>query len=173
MKSISIQTPLTDDTISMLAAGMMVLISGVIYTARDAAHKRLCESIKNGVSLPFDPRGQIFYYAGPAPARPGMTIGSIGPTTSSRMDAYTPLLIEEAGLRGMIGKGDRNQSVVDAIKRFKCVYFAATGGAGALLSGHVVHSSIVCYEDLATEAIRELIVKDFPVFVAIDSYGNP
>ena len=145
---------------------------GIVYTARDAAHKRLYTTIERDVPLPLSLHNQILYYAGPTPPRPGMAIGSISPTTGSRMDMYTPLSIERGGLRGMIGKGNRGPQVVAAMKKFKCVYFAATGGAAALLSRYIVQARIVCYEDLKTEAIHELEVRDFPVFVAIDIYGE-
>lgn len=164
--------PLSIDTIRSLRAGQEVTISGVIYTARDAAHKRLVELIAKGEELPIDLKGQILYYVGPTPPRPGRIIGSAGPTTASRMDRYAPILIEQAGLAGMIGKAGRGRGVIDCMKKPGAVYFAAIGGAGALLSTHITKSEIVCYEDLGTEAIRRLTVEDFPVITAIDSHGN-
>ncbi|UCF79307.1 MAG: Fe-S-containing hydro-lyase [Candidatus Eiseniibacteriota bacterium] len=169
MKRIS--APLTDSSVEDLRAGDEVLISGTIYTARDAAHKRLVELLKKGENLPFEIGGQIIYYAGPTPTRPGEIIGSAGPTTSYRMDPYAPLLIEH-GLKGMIGKGQRTQPVLSAMKKFKAVYFAAVGGAGALISRAVKSSSIVAYEDLGPEAVRKLEVADFPAIVAQDCHGG-
>ncbi|MBN1374606.1 MAG: Fe-S-containing hydro-lyase [Dehalococcoidia bacterium] len=166
-----IKAPLDDGTIEKLRAGDQVLISGVIYTARDSAHKRLVEALDNGLKLPFDIKGQVIYYMGPSPARPGQVIGSAGPTTSGRMDAYAPRLIVE-GLKGMIGKGDRTQAVKDAIKKYKAVYFAAVGGAGALISKKIVTSEIIAYEDLGAEAVRRLEIKDFPAVVINDIYGS-
>ena len=168
---IEISTPLTEETVARLKAGDNVRISGVLYTARDAAHKRLVALIAEGKELPMDIRGQIIYYVGPTPARPGMPIGSAGPTTSYRMDSYAPLLMEH-GLKGMIGKGSRSQAVRDAMVRFKAVYFAAIGGAGALLAKCVKASEIVAYEDLGPEAIRKLTVEGFPAVVVNDMYGN-
>ncbi len=166
---IKITTPLTKEKISSLKAGDSVLISGVIYTARDAAHKRMFENSENG--FPVDLTDQIIYYAGPCPAKPGEVIGSCGPTTSGRMDVYTPLLLDN-GLAGMIGKGARNKSVTDAIKRNKCVYFGAIGGAGALIADSIKSSSVVAYNDLGTEAIHRLVVEDFPAIVLTDCEGN-
>ena len=166
-----ITTPLTAEKVKDLRTGDTVLLSGVIYTARDAAHKRLCELLEKGEKLPFDPKDQVIYYVGPAPAKPGKAIGSAGPTTSYRMDAYAPALIRE-GLKGMIGKGKRSQAVIDAVVRNRAVYFAAVGGAGALLSKCITDCRVVAYDDLGTEAIRELTVKNFPVIVVIDSEGN-
>lgn len=166
-----ITLPFNDETISELHCGDLLLLSGVIYTARDAAHKRLYEALKRGEELPFDVKNQVIYYLGPTPARPGSIIGSAGPTTSGRMDKYTPLLLEH-GLRGMIGKGKRSEEVISKIIEERAVYMAATGGAGALLSKRIILSEIIAYEDLGTEAIRRLKVKDFPVVVAADSYGN-
>jgi fumarate hydratase subunit beta len=171
MGEIRITTPLTDDVICRLRSGDRVFINGTLFAARDAAHKRLVELIDRGEQLPFDLRGQIIYYVGPTPARPGKPIGSAGPTTSFRMDAYAPRLIEQ-GLKGMIGKGARGKEVLEAIKRFKCVYFTAVGGAGALIAQRITHSEIIAYEDLGAEAVRKLTVKDFPVFVVNDIYGN-
>lgn len=168
---ISIETPLTDELIESLKSGDRVLISGIIYSARDAAHKRLVELIEKGEKLPFDIKRQIIYYVGPTPARPGQVIGSAGPTTSCRMDPYTPALLQ-TGLKGMIGKGSRGEEVIEALKRYKAVYFAATGGAGALISGKIKKSEIVAYENLGTEAIRKMEVKDFPAIVVNDIYGN-
>lgn len=166
-----ITTPLSEEVICTLRAGDSVLLSGTIYTARDAAHARLVELIRRGERLPFDLHGQVIYYAGPTPAPPGRVIGSIGPTTSGRMDAYTPELLA-AGLKGMIGKGERSQNVVDAIARFKAVYFAATGGAGALLARRVVSCEVVAFSDLGCEAIHRLEVMDFPVIVINDCFGR-
>lgn len=166
-----ITTPLTDEVISELKAGDNVLISGILYTGRDAAHKRLCELIKNGKDLPFDMNGQVIYFVGPTPPKPGHVIGSAGPTTSYRMDAYSPLLIEH-GLKGMIGKGTRSKEVRDAMVKYKAVYFAAIGGAGALISKCIKEAEIIAYEDLGPEAVRRLRVEDFPAIVVNDIYGN-
>lgn len=166
-----LQTPLTEKDVEMLRSGDRVLISGIIYTGRDAAHKRLFDLLKKGQELPFDVRGQIIYYVGPTPAKPGHAIGSAGPTTSYRMDAYSPALLEK-GLKGMIGKGSRSEAVKEAIKKHKAVYFAATGGAGALLAKRVKKAEIVAYEDLGTEAIRKLEVEDFPAVVVNDIRGG-
>jgi len=166
-----ITTPLTKEVISSLHAGDSVLLTGTIYTARDAAHKRMAEALAQGKPLPFDIRGKIIYYMGPSPAKPGEVIGSAGPTTASRMDKYTPELLD-LGLVGMIGKGKRSQAVKDAIVRNKAVYFAAIGGAGALLSRSITSARVIAYEDLDTEAIRELTVVDFPAIVVIDSEGT-
>lgn len=165
-----ITTPLTHETVSGLKAGDMVRISGVIYTARDAAHARMMELIRSEKPLPFDIREQIIYYVGPCPAPDGRVIGSAGPTTSGRMDKYAPKLIEK-GLTGMIGKGQRNDEVIRAMKQYGAVYFGAIGGAGALLAKCVKSQEIIAFEDLATEAVRKLTVEDFPVTVIIDSYG--
>lgn len=154
-----------------LQSGDLVYLTGRMFTARDAAHKRMYESLLSGKQLPIELKNQTIYYMGPSPAREGRPIGSAGPTTSSRMDKYTPLLIEE-GLKGMIGKGRRNQEVLKKIREEGCVYFGATGGAGALLSKCILESKIIAYEDLGTEAIRELMVKDFPVIVIADCHGN-
>lgn len=166
-----ISTPLTPDVIKTLKSGDRVLISGKIYTARDAAHKRLVELLDKGENLPFDIKGQVIYYVGPAPAKPGYVIGSAGPTTSYRMDAYTPKLLS-VGLKGMIGKGMRNDDVKKAIKKYKAVYFAAIGGLGALLSKKIKSAKVIAYDDLGPEAIRELEVEDFPAVVINDCYGN-
>ena len=168
---IKIQTPLTVDKARELKAGDSCLISGVIYTARDAAHKRLCELVDKGEALPFDVKDSIIYFVGPTPAKPGEAIGSAGPTTSYRMDAYSPTLIGQ-GLTGLIGKGTRGPEVVDAMKQHGAVYFGAIGGCGALLSDCIKKAEIVAYEDLGAEAIRRLEVVDFPAIVIIDSYGN-
>ncbi|ACI20479.1 MULTISPECIES: Fe-S-containing hydro-lyase [Thermodesulfovibrio] len=168
---IKIETPLTDEVIEQLKAGDLVLINGYVYTARDAAHKRLVELINNNTPLPFDLKGQIIYYVGPTPAPPGKAIGSAGPTTSSRMDSYTPLLLS-LGIKGMIGKGQRSEEVVKAIKKYKAVYFLATGGAGALLSRHIVSAEEIAFPELGTESIKKLLLKDFPAIVAIDCHGG-
>ncbi len=171
MNTINITTPLDDNTIAGLRAGDRVFIDGIIYTARDAAHSRLRELINNNEELPIDLRGQVIYYVGPTPAAEGRVIGSAGPTTSTRMDTVTPMLLEK-GLKGMIGKGDRSKAVIDAIIGNKCIYLAAVGGAGALIASSVVESELVAFPELGTEAIRRLTVKAFPAIVAIDSYGN-
>lgn len=169
---IKVQTPLTDAVIKSLKAGDQVAISGVIYTGRDAAHKRLSDAFKAGEPLPVDLQGQIIYYVGPCPAKPGKVIGSAGPTTSGRMDAYTPLMIEKVGLKGMIGKGGRVPAVVEAMKKHVAVYFLAVGGAGALLAQRIKKAEVVAYADLGAEAIYRLEVEDFPVVVGIDCQGN-
>lgn len=166
-----ISAPLDKKTISQLKAGDMVYISGTIYTARDAAHKRMAQALAEGHKLPLDVRGNVIYYMGPSPAREERPIGSAGPTTASRMDRYAPDLLD-LGLSGMIGKGKRSQQVIDAMVRNGAVYFAAIGGAGALLSKAIVSSEVIAYEDLGTEAIRRLEVRDFPAIVVIDSDGN-
>jgi fumarate hydratase subunit beta len=168
---INISTPLTEDVRKSLKAGDEVLLTGTILTARDAAHERLCGTLNKGKSLPLNLKDAIIYYCGPTPARPGRPIGSCGPTTSSRMDAFTPALIS-MGLGGMIGKGDRSDDVKKAIKKHKCVYFVATGGIGALLSTRVKSAKVILYNDLGPEAIHKLEVKDFPLLVGIDSKGN-
>ena len=164
-------TPLHDEIVKQLKAGDKVLITGVIYSARDAAHKRLVELIATGEPLPLDIKGQTIYFMGPSPAKPGQAIGSAGPTTSYRMDAYSPTLIEH-GLKGMIGKGVRGPEVVEAMKKHTAVYFAATGGAAALISKSIKKAEIVAYEDLGAEAIRRLEVVDFPCIVAQDCHGQ-
>ncbi len=166
-----IETPLTEEKARELKAGDYVYISGTVYSARDAAHKRMIETLEAGGELPFDIKDTIIYYMGPSPARPGRVIGSAGPTTSSRMDKYAPALLD-LGLRGMIGKGKRSQAVLDAIVRDKAVYFAAVGGAGALLSHCITASEVIAYDDLGTEAIRKLTVKDLPAIVVADCEGN-
>lgn len=168
---IKLQTPLTADKLKDLKAGDSVLISGVIYSARDAAHKRLIDLLNQGKELPLNIKDETIYYVGPSPAKPGNVIGSAGPTTSYRMDAYAPTLLD-LGLKGMIGKGARNQEVIDAIVRNKAVYFGAIGGAAALIAKSIVKSEIIAYEDLGAEAIRRMEVKDIPLVVIIDSKGN-
>lgn len=166
-----IKAPISKEEAVLLKAGDYVLITGTIYTARDAAHKRMQEALDKGEDLPFDIRSNIIYYMGPSPAREGRPIGSAGPTTASRMDKYTPQLLD-LGMGAMIGKGKRSQEVIDGIIRNGSVYFAAVGGAGALLSKKILSSEVIAYEDLGTEAIRKLKVEDFPVVVVIDSEGN-
>ena len=166
-----IQAPIDKETARELRAGDYVYISGTIYTARDAAHKRMSEALANGENLPFQMDRNVIYYMGPSPASEGRPIGSAGPTTASRMDKYAPALLD-LGLGGMIGKGKRSKEVTDAIVRNGAVYFAAVGGAGALLSKSILESEVIAYEDLGTEAIRKLTVKDFPVIVVIDSRGS-
>ena len=166
-----ITTPLTDEAIKGLHAGDEVRITGVIYTARDAAHKKLAELLEAGKPLPFDPAGQIIYYTGPTPAPPGRPIGSCGPTTSYRMDKSTPALLE-AGLKGLIGKGRRGQAVIDAIKEHTCVYFSAEGGCGALLANYVKACEVVAFPELGTEAVHRLTVENFPVSVFCDCRGG-
>jgi fumarate hydratase subunit beta len=163
-------TPLTEEVIADLRVGDPVLISGELYTARDAAHKRLAQLIAQGTPLPFEPQGQIIYYFGPAPARPGAVIGPGAPTTAERMDAFAPLLMK-AGVKGMIGKGKRGPEVRAALKTYRCVYLVAAAGASVLLAKRVVAAETICYEDLGTEAIRRLTVEDFPVLVANDMHG--
>ena len=166
-----ITTPLTLEQVKDLKCGDSVLISGVIYTARDAAHKRLCELVAQGKELPFDPKDAVIYYVGPAPAKGDQVIGSAGPTTSGRMDAYAPTMMS-VGARGMIGKGARLPEVVEAMKKYHGVYFGAIGGAGALLAKCIKKAELIAYEDLGAEALRRLEVEDMPLFVIIDSYGN-
>lgn len=166
-----IQAPIRKEDARVLRAGDYVYITGTIYTARDAAHKRMQETLDAGEQLPMEIEGTVIYYMGPSPAREGRPIGSAGPTTSSRMDKYAPKLLD-IGLGAMIGKGKRNQAVLDAIVRNEAVYFAAVGGAGALLSKCIIKSEVIAYEELGAEAIRKLEVKDFPVVVVVDSKGN-
>ncbi len=166
-----LSAPFSREVIRSLHAGDTVLISGTVYTARDAAHKRLCEALAAGQPLPFDIRDAVIYYVGPTPPRPGQVLGAAGPTTSGRMDAYAPTLMD-AGLAAMIGKGDRSDAVIASMQKNTAVYFAATGGAGALLSKCIVASETVCYEDLGTEAVRRLTVQDFPATVVIDCEGT-
>lgn len=167
-----INTPLTLDKVKDLHSGDEVLLSGVIYTSRDAGHKRLVEAHQKGEKLPVDLKDATIYFVGPTPAKPGQALGSCGPTTSYRMDAYSPYLIRNCGLTGMIGKGKRNEQVIDAMKECGAVYFGAIGGAGALLSQCVVKAEIVAYEDLGAEALHRLEVKDMPLTVVIDCYGE-
>ena len=166
-----INAPFGEEVTSKLKAGDYVYISGTIYTARDAAHKRMAEALSRGEELPFDIKDQVIYYMGPAPAREGQVIGSAGPTTASRMDKYAPELLD-LGLRGMIGKGKRSKAVLDGVVRNKAVYLAAVGGAGALLSKCITSAEVIAYEDLGTEAIRKLTVKDFPAIVVVDCDGH-
>lgn len=168
---VKITTPLTEDKVKNLKFGDSVLLSGVIYTGRDAAHKRLIDLLDEDKKLPLNIENEIIYYVGPSPAKPGMVIGSAGPTTSYRMDSYTPKLLD-LGLKGMIGKGARSLEVIDAIKRNKAVYFGAIGGAAALIGKSIVKSEIIAYEDLGAEAIRRIEVKDMPLVVIIDSEGR-
>lgn len=168
---IKITPPLTDEQVESLRAGDKVLITGVLYTARDAAHKRLIELIEKGQKLPFDPRGQLIYYVGPTPPKPGAVIGSAGPTTSGRMDAYTPRLLE-LGLKGTVGKGARSEGVIEAMKKHKAVYMAAVGGAAALIARSIKKAEIIAYEDLGPEAVRRLEVVDFPAIVVNDCLGG-
>ena len=167
----NITVPMTEEEARALKAGDSVLISGTVYTARDAAHKRMDETIKRGEKLPFDVKDNVIYYMGPSPAREGRPIGSAGPTTASRMDKYAPRLLD-LGQTAMIGKGKRSQAVIDAVVRNGCVYLAAIGGAGALLSKCIKSSEVIAYEDLGTEAIRKLQVENLPLIVVIDSEGN-
>lgn len=171
MAAVKITAPLSREAARNLRAGDSCLISGVIYTARDAAHKRLCQLVEEGKELPMELRDSVIYFVGPTPAKPGQAIGSAGPTTSYRMDAYSPTLISQ-GLTGMIGKGKRGPEVVAAMKEYGAVYFGAIGGCGALLSKCIKKAEIVAYEDLGAEAIRRLEVVDFPAVVVIDSLGN-
>ncbi len=169
--AIKIKTPMTEQTARSLRSGDICLLSGVIYTARDAAHKRLCELLDAGEPLPFELRDAVIYYVGPTPAKEGQAIGSAGPTTSYRMDAYSPRLIA-LGQTGMIGKGKRGEAVVEAMKKYGAVYFGATGGCGALLSQRVRKAEVIAFPDLGAEAVRRLEVEDFPVTVIIDSRGE-
>lgn len=166
-----ITVPLKDEDIKKLRSGDYLYLSGIIYTVRDAAHKRMYEALEQGKELPFDIKDNVIYYMGPSPAREGYPIGSAGPTTSSRMDKYAPALLD-LGQKGMIGKGKRSEAVRQAIIRNRAVYFAAVGGAGALLSKSIISSEVIAYDDLGTEAIRKLEIKNFPVIVVIDSQGN-
>ena len=168
---IRLETPLTQDKVAMLKAGDNVLISGIVYTARDAAHKKMVEALDRGDALPFDVKDQIIYFVGPAPAKEGQVIGSAGPTTSGRMDAYSPIMIGQ-GLTGMIGKGLRSEEVIEAMKKYGAVYFGAIGGAGALIAKRIVAAEVIAFPELGPEAVRRLEVKDFPAIVIIDSQGN-
>ena len=171
MDPIKLKTPLKNEDIAKLKIGDRVLITGNIYTARDAAHLKLVKALDEGKELPVEIKGQVIYFAGPSPAKPGNPIGSVGPTTSYRMDAYSPRLIE-IGLKGMIGKGPRSQEVIKAMIKHKCVYLAATGGAAALLAKRVKKAEVIAYEELGPEAIRRLYVEDFPAIVVNDVQGN-
>lgn len=171
MDDIKITTPLTDDVISKLRAGDRVLITGYVYTARDAAHKKMVELLDKGEKLPFDPTGQIIYFVGPAPSKPGQVINSAGPTTSGRMNPYSPRMIA-AGLKGLIGKGEMGTGVAEALKKYTAVYMVATGGAAALIADRITAMELVAYEELGAEAIRRLTVKDFPAVVAQDCNGG-
>ena len=171
METLNINLPLDEETIKRLKAGDQVLITGVIYTARDAAHKRMVEALDRGERLPFDITSQTIYYMGPTPAKPGQVIGSAGPTTSGRMDSYAVRLMA-AGLKGMVGKGSRSQAVKDAMKKYKAVYFAAIGGAGAMVSKSIKRAEVIAYEDLGAEAIRRLEVDNFPATVINDIHGG-
>lgn len=170
-KTFHIETPLNDETISVLHAGDRVYLSGIVYTARDAAHKRILELLKRGEQLPFELSGQVIYYCGPTPSPPGRIIGSCGPTTSSRMDIYTPRLLA-LGLKGMVGKGKRSPEVKKAVMEHKAIYFGAPGGVGALLSKCVMSSEVIAFEDLGPEAIFKLEIKEMPLFVINDIYGG-
>ncbi|MFA4836295.1 MAG: Fe-S-containing hydro-lyase, partial [Dehalococcoidia bacterium] len=169
--ALHIKSPMDNKTIEALKAGDQVLISGIIYTARDAAHKRIVEALDKGERAPFEIKGQTIYYMGPSPAKPGEVIGAAGPTTSGRMDAYAPRLME-VGLKGMIGKGLRTKEVKDAMKKYKSVYFAAIGGAGALISKSIKKAEVIAYDDLGAEALRRLEVENFPATVINDIYGG-
>ncbi|MDD4188521.1 MAG: Fe-S-containing hydro-lyase [Eubacteriales bacterium] len=166
-----IETPIDQDTVKRLSTGDSVLLSGIVFIARDAAHKKIAEMLDRGEPLPIDIRGQVIYYAGPCPAKPGQVIGSCGPTTSGRMDAYAPRLIK-LGLAGMIGKGTRNTEVIASMKDHGAVYFCAVGGTGALLAKCIVSQEVIAFPELGTEALRKAEIKDFPVIVAIDGRGN-
>ncbi len=171
MAARQITLPLTEELAKTLHAGDSVLVTGTIYTSRDAGHKRMCEALARGEELPFDPTDATIYYVGPTPAKPGKVIGSAGPTTSGRMDAYAPTMMS-VGARGMIGKGARLPEVVDAMKKYSGVYFGASGGAGALLAKSIKEAELIAYEDLGAEALRKLYVEDMPLVVIIDSEGN-
>ena len=166
-----IRLPLTEETARSLHAGDTVYLTGTIYTSRDAGHKRMCEALEKGQPLPFDPADSVIYYVGPTPAKPGHVIGSAGPTTSGRMDAYAPIMLS-VGARGMIGKGARLPEVIQAMKKYGGVYFGATGGAGALLARCIKKSELIAYEDLGAEALRKLYVEEMPLVVIIDSEGT-
>jgi fumarate hydratase subunit beta len=171
MAEYKLKTPLEEKDLEKLKIGDQILLSGIIYTARDAAHKKVVDLIEKNEPLPFDMKGAVIYYVGPAPAKPGYAIGSAGPTTSYRMDPYAPILMNH-GLKGMIGKGPRSQSVIDSMVKNKAVYLAAVGGAAALIAKSIKKAEIIAYEDLKSEAIRRLEVEDFPCVVANDIYGN-
>ena len=171
MAEYRLKTPLTDEDVEKLKAGDIVYLTGTVYTARDAAHKRLVDLINENKELPFDLKGAVIYYVGPTPPKPGEVIGSAGPTTSYRMDPYAPILIEK-GLKGMIGKGKRNEAVKEACKKHKAVYFGAVGGAAALIAKAIKKAEVIAYPELGPEAVRKLEVEDFPVVVVNDVYGN-
>ena len=171
MSEYKLNTANINEWVRDLRAGDRVLLSGVIYTARDAAHKRIVNLLDSGEELPFSIDGSVVYFAGPTPAKEGHAIGSIGPTTSSRMDCFSPLMIS-LGQKAMIGKGNRSEDVIEAMKNYGAVYFAAVGGAGALYSGCVQSCDVICFEDLGCESVKKLVIKDFPLLVAIDSLGN-
>jgi len=171
LSAIKVTIPIDENLLPSLKAGERVLLSGTIYTARDAAHKRMSEALEKGEDLPFNIEGQTIYYVGPTPAKPGQVIGSAGPTTSGRMDKYTPSLLDR-GLKGMIGKGYRSKEVIDSMKKNKAVYFAAIGGSGALIARSIKTMEVIAYEDLGPEAIYKLTVRDFPAVVIIDSNGT-
>lgn len=171
MEPVKLETPLSVEETARLRAGQTCLINGIIYTARDAAHKRLVEMLERGEDLPFDLRGQLIYYVGPCPAPPGRVIGSAGPTTSTRMDVYTPAVLE-AGVRGVIGKGDRSQEVVQAMVKHKAVYLGAIGGAGALMARQIFEAEVVAFPELGPEAVHRLLVREMPAVVIIDSLGQ-
>lgn len=171
MEERKVQLPLDEETILSLKAGDSVLLTGTMITGRDAAHQRLFETIQNHQALPIKLEGEVIYYVGPAPSKPGVPVGSAGPTSSYRMDKVAPILMEH-GLKGMIGKGNRNSEVIESMKKHKCVYFAAIGGLGAMISKSILNSEVLCYEDLGTEAIHRFWVKDFPAIVVIDANGN-
>lgn len=170
-EAVRLETPLSLGDIEPLRAGDVVLLSGPLFAARDAAHKRMAEAIESGSPLPFDPEGQVVYFTGPAPARPGHVLGPAGPTTSSRMDPYSPLLIER-GLRGMVGKGVRSEAVRESMREHGCAYFGAVEGTAALLADRVREAEVIAYEDLGAEAVRRLVVEDFPVVVVNDLHGG-
>lgn len=171
MEKIKITTPLTGDIVSTLKSGDKILLSGYIYTGRDAAHKKMIDAINSGDELPFDVKNQVIFYVGPSPSKPGKVIGSSGPTTSYRMDDLTVPLLER-GLKGMIGKGQRSKKVIDGMIKYNSVYFAAIGGAGALISDSIKEAEVIAYDELGTEAVRRLKVEDMPLIVVIDSEGN-
>ena len=171
MEAVKVTSPFSDEGIERLTAGTQILISGIIYSARDAAHRRLTGAMNKGEGLPLELKGQTIYYMGPSPARPGRVIGAAGPTTSTRMDGYTPKMLE-AGVKAFIGKGDRSYEVKEALVKNKAIYLAAIGGAGALLSKQVKKTELIAYEDLGAEAIMKLTVEDFPAVVALDIYGG-
>lgn len=172
MSKWNLTPPLTEEIIEKLQIGDMVYLTGTIYTARDAAHKRLCDLLAEGKELPIDLKGQVIFYAGPAPKKPGQAIGSIGPTTSYRMDPYAPILMEKVGLKGMIGKGKRNDEVKSSLEKYKAAYFGATGGIAALLGKCVKKAEVILYPELGPEAVRRLEVEDFPVIVINDAHGG-